>query len=79
MVSAFSIGGLLRSIFGPLHFWVAFAFVEMVKLSVFFVLGLGNMSSFLQTALVMDLRYKYIDELKDSEIASLSPFITSVF
>ena len=55
-VSLFSLGGILRAIVGPLPFWAVFLLVEMLKLSVFFSIGLGNVSSFLQTTLVMDWR-----------------------
>ena len=60
-ISIFSIGGFLRTVLGPMPFWVTAAWVESLRWSVSFFCALTNVSSFLQIALVTDLRYKERD------------------
>ena len=57
-ISIFSIGGFLRTILGPMPFWVTAAWVESMRWALSFFFALTNISSFLQIALVTDIRYK---------------------
>ena len=57
VIASLSVGGFSRALFGPLSFWVTFMLIESFRLSLFFSLGMFNVSSFLQMAIIMDMRY----------------------
>ena len=55
-ISVFSLGGLLRSLVGPMPFWVTFGWIQMNIWSQGFCLAVNNVSSFMQMALIVDFR-----------------------
>ena len=63
IVTTFSLGGFLRTLLGPMHFWVVAAWVQSFIWSFSFCIAILNVSSFLQVALITDLRFALIFSL----------------
>ena len=56
LFTCFSVGGFLRTLYGPLPFWLISVIVEMMKWALSFTIGTSNVNSFMQKALLMDFR-----------------------
>ena len=56
LFTIFTVGGFLRTLYGPMPFWPTFTWIEMVKWMEAFSCGVTNVSAFLQMSLVMDFR-----------------------
>ena len=54
LFTIFSIGGFLRTILGPMPFWITFLWIEFMKWVEAFSLGVNNVNAFLQMALYID-------------------------
>ena len=55
--TCFSVGGFLRTLYGPLPFWAISVIVEMIKWTVSFTIGVSNVNVFMQMALLVDFRF----------------------
>ena len=66
-VAVFYSGIIMRTLFGYLPFWTTFMLVEMFKYSIFAAFSVLNVSTCIQTALILNYQwvYNYNDKVVD--------------
>ena len=58
LVLSLGLGGISRSVFGPLPFWACFVLTEMYKVAFSFCIGMMNVSAFIQMVIITNIRQK---------------------
>ena len=58
----------MRLLLGPLPFWVTFGLIEVWKMLLVFLVGAGNFSAFVQTAIILEFRLAVILKLQNNKI-----------
>ena len=56
LVISLTLGGISRSVLGPLPFWASLALTEMYKVTFSFFIGMMNVLAFIQMIIISNIR-----------------------
>ena len=56
VIAIFTVSNLVRAGYGTVSVWPTFLLIEMSKMGFVFFIGVGNISAFVQVAIIFDIR-----------------------